>query len=211
MSGTTGDSDFEAELRADRDAAIAALLPCVETLGWSRAALRHAAEAALGDAAAAEALFPRGVASAIEAWSDLADRRMAGQAAAEDLAALRTPARIRRLVAIRLEQAAPHRDALRRALGVLALPWNAPLAARCTARTMSAIWYAAGDTSADFSWYTRRASLAAVYGATLAYWLREPEDLEAALAFMDRRLADLARLGRVRRRAGAAVPGEAAV
>jgi ubiquinone biosynthesis protein COQ9 len=55
------------------------------------------------------------------------------------------------------------------------------------------MWYAAGDRSADFSWYTRRATLAAVYTATLAFWLgpRAP-DMEEALAFLDRRLADLA-------------------
>ena len=192
--------DPEEELRADRDRAVEALLPRVAGLGWTRAALRRAAEVALGDAAAAEALFPRGVISAIEHWSGMADRRMTERAEHEGIAALRTPARIRRLIEIRLEEAAPHRDALRRALGILALPWNAGAAARITARTVSAMWYAAGDTSADFSWYTRRASLAAIYTATLAYWLREPEDREATLAFLDRRLAELARIGRMRAR-----------
>jgi ubiquinone biosynthesis protein COQ9 len=197
---TIPETDLDAELRADRDAAIEALLPRIAALGWTKAALLRAAELALGDSAAADALFPRGVLSAIEHWSDMADRRMAEAAEAEALSALRTPARIRRLVEIRLDQAAPHRDALRRALGLLALPWNAPVAARMTARTVSAMWYAAGDSSADFSWYTRRASLAAVYGATLAFWLREPEDREATLAFLDRRLAGLARIGRLKGR-----------
>ncbi|MBX6376726.1 MAG: COQ9 family protein, partial [Acetobacteraceae bacterium] len=95
--------------------------------------------------------------------------------------------------------------ALRHALALLALPWNAGAAARCTARTVDAIWYAAGDRSADFSWYTRRASLAAIYAATLAYWLRpeadgaDPEEhLAATLAFLDRRMADLARMAKGR-------------
>ena len=71
------------------------------------------------------------------------------------------------------------------------------LALRTAARTASAIWYAAGDKSADFSWYTRRASLGAIYGATLAYWLRDDDpDTADAMAFFDRRLADLARLQR---------------
>ena len=65
-------------------------------------------------------------------------------------------------------------------------------------QSASAIWYAAGDRSADFSWYTRRASLAVILGATLANWLREPEDIDATLAFLDRRLAGLARLQRKR-------------
>ena len=190
MNATTGQ---DARLADERDAVIEALLPRIEARGWSSVALAEAAESALGDAAAARGHFPRGAVSAIEAWAGLSDRR---------IAALRVPARIRRLVEIRLEQATPHREALRRALGLLALPWNAATAARITARTVDAMWNAAGDTSDDLSWYTRRATLAGVYGSTLAYWLREPEDLAATLEFLDRRLAEVARIGRARRRVG---------
>lgn len=193
------------ERSAERDAAIRATLPHVPARGWTWAALR-AGLADLGRAPVeAASLFPRGPVGAIEAWSDLADREMAEAAAAANLAVLRTPARIRRLVELRLRAAAPHREALRRALALLALPWNAVAAARCTARTVDAMWHAAGDRSADFSWYTRRASLAAVYAAALAFWLRpeadrtDPEQhLAATLAFLDRRMADLTRLARAR-------------
>jgi len=193
------------ERSAERDAAIRAILPHVPARGWTWAALR-AGLADLGrDPVEAASLFPRGLVGAIEAWADLADREMAQAAAAADLDVLRMPARIRRLVELRLRAAAPHREALRHALALLALPWNAGAAARCTARTVDAIWYAAGDRSADFSWYTRRASLAAIYAATLAYWLRpeadgaDPEEhLAATLAFLDRRMADLARMAKGR-------------
>ena len=188
--------------RDSRDAAIRAILPLVPALGWTRRAIA----AGLREAGLAEEdaqfLFPRGAASAVEAWLDLADRDMAE--AAGDLSGLRTPDRIRTLVATRLRQAGPHKPAVRQAMGLLALPWNAPVAIRSAGRTASAIWYAAGDKSADFSWYTRRASLTAVYGATLAYWLRDDsEDIGPALDFLDRRLADLARLSRLRRKPSA--------
>jgi ubiquinone biosynthesis protein COQ9 len=66
------------------------------------------------------------------------------------------------------------------------------------------MWHSAGDTSADFSWYTRRMTLAGVYSATLAFWLRDPgPDLSATEAFLDRRLADLAKLQKPRRPAAA--------
>ena len=85
---------------------------------------------------------------------------------------------------------------------VLALPGHARLAAACTARTVDAIWHAAGDRAADFSWYTKRAVLAAVYGATVLFWLRDSSDDDAlTLAFLDRRLADVGQIGRLRRRA----------
>ncbi len=160
--------------------------------GWTRATLRHA----LADCGDAEELlpsaFPRGVVGAIEAWIAITDARMNDASAGEDLAALRTPARIRRVVELRLRLLEPDREALRAALGVLALPWNAPKGLRLLGSTASAIWHAAGDSSADFSWYTRRATLAAVYSATLAFWMRpiQPE-MEEVLLFLDRRLQDL--------------------
>jgi ubiquinone biosynthesis protein COQ9 len=181
-----------------RDAAIDALLPLVRVHGWTVAALRQAA------GPDADLLFPGGPADMVEAYIDLADRRMAA-AAAPTLAGLRLPARVRAVIAERFAQAAPHRDAVRRAFAVLALPANLGTSTRCTARTVDAIWSATGDTSSDFSWYTKRAILGAVYSATLLFWLadRSP-DGEATLAFLDRRLAGVARIGKLRRRLSAA-------
>lgn len=184
------------ERSAERDAAIDALLPNVAFDGWTLRALRRAA------GPDADLLFPGGAADMIEAWCDLADRRMEEAAASLDRAAMRLPERVRAVIALRLEQARPHREAVRRAAAVLCLPRHAGLAARCTARTVDAIWHAAGDRSADFSWYTKRAMLAGIYGATLLYWLRDVgEDNGATLAFLDRRLAGVGRIGQLRKRA----------
>jgi ubiquinone biosynthesis protein COQ9 len=192
----------------ERDAAIEALLPNVPFDGWTRTALRRAA------GPDADLLFPDGAAGMIEAYCDWADRRMENAAASLNLAEQRLPARVRALIALRLEQNRPYREAIRRALAVLALPRNTPAAARCTARTVDAIWHAAGDRSADFSWYTKRAILASVYAATLLYWLRDDSEEQAAtLAFLDRRLAGVGRIGRIRRRADsllACLPGRQA-
>ena len=186
-----------------RDRAVRAMLPVAAEEGWTWSTLRAGVAAAGEDPALAGSHFPDGPAGAVAAWADLADRDMEAATAATEMATLRTPERIRRAVELRLAAAAPHKRALRRALSVLALPWNAGLALRTASRTASAIWYAAGDLSADFSWYTRRASLGAIYAATLAYWLRDDDpDTEDAMAFFDRRLAELARLQR--RRGGGA-------
>jgi ubiquinone biosynthesis protein COQ9 len=181
------------ERSPERDAAVLAALPYVPRLGWTEAALESGLRDLGENPAAHRWLFPRGPVGAVEAWIDLIDRRMEAAAAQEDLAALRIPARIRRLVAIRLELLEPQRDSLRRALALLVLPWNAAVAARSLARTADALWAAAGDRSADFSWYTRRASLGALYLATLAYWLREPGGIGEALDFLDRRMAGMSR------------------
>lgn len=187
------------ERSPERDAAIDALLAVSPFPGWNLAALTAAGPDA-------DLLFPGGALDMIEAYCDLADRRMEVGAAALDLAALRVPQRVRAVMALRFAQNRPHKDAIRRALGVLSRPGNAVLAARCTARTVDSVWFAAGDASADFSWYTKRAILAGVYGATLLYWLRDDsmDDVDT-LAFLDRRLAGVGRIGRLRRRVNAFV------
>jgi ubiquinone biosynthesis protein COQ9 len=171
-----------------RDAAIDAMLPHVAGLGWRRAA---------GPAGAL--LFPGGAVAMVEAYIDLMDRRMV-ETAAPLLETQRRSQRVRTLVATRLALAAPHRAAVRRAAALLALPGNALVSARCTAHTVDAIWHAAGDVSADFSWYTKRAILAGVYSSTLLYWMNDSTTEEAALAFLDRRLEGVAKIGKLRAR-----------
>ena len=189
------------ERSPERDAALAALLPLVPFEGWTMAALRHGlCDAGLAEDDA-ELLFPGGPLDLIEAHADLGDRRMAALADVPGFADQRLSARVRALLVGRLAQSRGDREAIGRALGLLALPANALLAARIVGRTVDAVWHAAGDRAADFSWYTKRASLAAVYSATLLFWLRDASDDDAdTRAFLDRRLAGLGRIGRLRAR-----------
>lgn len=174
----------------NEEALIEAAVRLADTRGWSCETLRAALAEQGEPPEMLASAFPRGVMGAVAAWSRLADRRMDMAMAAEDMSGRRTPARIRRVVELRLRAVEEHREAVRGAMALLALPWNLPLAAKLTAETVSTMWHAAGDRSADFSWYTRRATLAAIYTATLAFWLRPGGgDLEEALSFLDRRLA----------------------
>lgn len=174
-----------------RDAAIEAVLPHVAVHGWSRAALCRA----VGEDAVR--LFPGGAPDLVEAYIDLMDRRMVAQAA-EALAEARLSQRVRILIATRLRLSEGQKPAVRRAALLLTMPQHAVLAARCTARTVDAIWHAAGDKSADFAWYTKRAILAGVYTSTLFYWMNETATQAAALDFLDRRLAGVARIAKFR-------------
>ena len=188
------------ERSPERDAAILALLPSVGLDGWTMPALCAAA------GPDADLLFPGGVTDMIDTYVDLGDRQMVEGAAAMDLQGIRVPARVRAVIALRFRQQREHKEAVRRALSILALPGNAGLAVAITARTVDSIWFAAGDTSADFSWYSKRAILAGVYGATLLYWLQDYSDEdEDTLGFLDRRLAGVGRVGHLRRRTDAFV------
>ena len=102
---------------------------------------------------------------------------------------------IRALILIRLDQAALHKEAVRRALAVLAVPANALVSARALYATIDTMWRAAGQQDTDFSFYTKRATLAAVYSSTLLAWLADTSGDPAVIeGFLDRRLVDVARI-----------------
>ena len=198
----------------ERDAALAHLLAeaAADADVWSVAALRRAA----GEEA--DLLFPDGAPEMVEAWYDLCDRALLADAAAAGTAArTRVPDRVREAILLRLPTGAPHRNASRRALVVLARPGETARAGRVLARTADAIWRAAGDTSTGLSRHTRRATVGAVWSATLLYALGRRHDGDppahgdhdaAVAAFLDRRLAGVARIARLRRWLGRA-PGQA--
>jgi ubiquinone biosynthesis protein COQ9 len=68
-------------------------------------------------------------------------------------------------------------------------------------RTVDAIWYAAGDRSTDFNFYTKRGLLAAVHAATTLYWLDDRSEGGAdTAAFLDRRLTEVMAIPKLRPR-----------
>jgi ubiquinone biosynthesis protein COQ9 len=191
------------ERSEERDRAVEAALPHVPLDGWTSKALRAGLADAGFDPADLALLFPDGPVGAIEAWCDLADRRMAEELARLDLASMRIRDRVTTAIRIRLAQNAGRKEAVARATALLALPQNAVAATRVTARAVDAIWVAIGDRSADFSWYTKRASLAVIYSATVLYWLRDDTpEAEATLRFLDRRIEALMLIPKVQRRLG---------
>ncbi|HVI52668.1 MAG TPA: COQ9 family protein [Candidatus Sulfotelmatobacter sp.] len=189
------DRDTPDEMQALRDALVLAALPHVPFDGWSMAALKAAAESAGHPASMAERAFPKGPVQAVEHFAELADRLLEADALQAGLEEKRLAERMLLLVKLRLSRWAEHREAIRRAVSLLTLPANAPVALRMTWRTVDSLWHAVNDQSADFSYYTKRASLAAVYSSTLLYWLEDQsDDFSESWAFLERRLVDLTRL-----------------
>jgi ubiquinone biosynthesis protein COQ9 len=174
---------------------IEAVLPDVPFDGWSQAAIEAAARRAGLAASDAAALFPGGVRDVVAGFSHWADDRMLAALDDKTLAAMKVRDRVGTAVRARTALLEPHREAVRRALIVLALPQNVPLGMKLLYDTVNAIWYAAGDTASDFNFYTKRGLLAGVYAATMLYWLddRSPASTDTA-AFFERRLAEVMQL-----------------
>jgi len=187
------------DLVAVRDRILVTTLPHAAFDGWSRTALR----AGVDDAGKNEGwgpdmgprAFPGGIPDLVDHLADWVDRRMLDELAKLDMESLRIRDRISAGVRARLQVLAPYREGVRRLLSYLALPQNAPQAARLTWAAADAIWYAAGDQSSDFNHYTKRGLLAPVYSTTVLYWLAdESEGFADTWSFLDRRISDVMKI-----------------
>ncbi len=162
--------------------------------GWTAAAREAAAYAAGVDRDLAALAFGGGATAMIDAWFADIDRQMADAVPLEALAAMKVRECVTAQVEARLEAIAFDREALRRALAVLAMPQNLATAARLGWRTADLIWARAGDTATDYNHYTKRASLLAIYGATVTVFLDDESDgFTDTRAFLARRVEGLMR------------------
>jgi ubiquinone biosynthesis protein COQ9 len=157
--------------------------------GWGDAARDMAAEGAGIYPDIARLAFAGGPVAMIDAWFAHIDAAMHQALPAGTLAAMKVRQRITALVEARLRAMAPEREALRRALAILALPQNVARGARLGWRTVDGIWRAAGDTAVDYNHYTKRTILLGVYGATVTVFLDDDsEDHADTRAFLSRRI-----------------------
>jgi len=169
--------------------------------GWSDAAVAAAAPVAGVDPAAAAFAFRGGAMEMIAAWIANIDRAMAEALPPEALAALPIRERIRRLVQFRLDAIVGTREALRRALAIMAMPQNAARALRLAWQSADAMWRLAGDTATDYNHYTKRVTLGTIYAATLAVYAQdESEGFAETRAFLDRRIAGVMKFEKAKAR-----------
>ncbi len=181
-----------------RDRVLTEALSDIPRTGFSQETLLEAAARAGVSRRELNDAFPNGAASLVEAFSHWADRMMAERLSSDpEEAHLRD--RVAAAVRARIEVLNPHKEAARRAAAFLALPHNTPLGAKLLTRSVDAMWRAAGDRSSDFSWYTKRAMLAGVYGTTFAYWLTDSSDGNSATwTFLGHRIDDVMQLEKFR-------------
>ena len=167
--------------------------------GWGEKALAMAAAELGVPAPRARLAFPDGAAGTIDAWFDAIDRAMATAFPLERVEKMKIRERIRALVMFRLELIEPHKEALRRALAILAQPQNLALAARLGWRAADRMWRIAGDRATDFNHYSKRAILIGVYGSTTLVYLDDRgEGLAETRAFLDRRIDDVMRFEKLK-------------
>ena len=167
--------------------------------GWSRQAVDTAAGQLGIDPVQARLAMPKSRAGLIDCYIQEVDRALEAGLTAERLGTMKIREKIRAIIWRRLEIMGPAREAVRRALAILAMPQNLPLALRISWRSADLMWRIAGDTSTDFNHYTKRITLGAVYGSTLLVWLDDQsEGWKETSAFLDRRIDDVMKIEKLK-------------
>jgi ubiquinone biosynthesis protein COQ9 len=182
-----------------RDKVLVATLAHIAFDGWSFRAIEAGAldsgkELGWGSEMARIA-FPNGVTDLVDHMADWTNRMMLGELAKIDLDSMRVRDRISMIIRLRLQTLAPYREGMRRLISYLALPQNTFQAAKLTWVVADNIWYAAGDRSSDYNYYTKRGLLASVYTTTMLYWLAdESEDFVDTWSYIDRRIENIMKI-----------------
>jgi len=175
-----------------KDDILLATLPNVVFDGWTDAAIEDGAQEAGYDVTMVVRAFPGGVDEVLAHFADYINRAMAARLENTDLSEMGIGHRLETAMRIRLEIEGPYREAVRRAMSHYAMPKKAAQGVQVVWKAVDEMWWCCGDESVDFNYYTKRASLAAVYSATMVYWLSdESEDFEETILFYRRRLMDV--------------------
>lgn len=180
-----------------------AALPTIVFDGWTESVLERAALSVGLSAFDVKRAFPGGVVDAVNAFSTRADAAMVETLQRDyDLQSMKIRERIATAVMVRLRAHASEREAVRRALGIYAMPWNAPAGLKALYATVDAMWREAGDTSTDYNFYTKRLLLSKVYTTTLYVWLEDTsEDLAETEAFLRRRIENVMQIEKLKAKA----------
>lgn len=159
--------------------------------GWSQTTFDAAVAESGISPTVARALCPRGAIDLAVAYHTRGDAQMVAALTDGGLADMKIREKITHAVRTRLELCLD-REVVRRGSTLFALPQHAATGAQLIWGTADAIWTAIGDTSRDINWYSKRATLSAVYGATVLFWLGDDsEDHAATWAFLDRRIENV--------------------
>ena len=178
-----------------QESILSAALKRVPEQGFTEKALTQGAKD-VGYLDVSVQLFPRGVFDLI--LYHLVTQRLALESNVQfpDDAKLGVGRKVKTLTMTRLRA---NKDIIHQwqgALGYMSLLGNIPASLKELNALSDEIWYLAGDTTVDFSWYTKRASLSAIYASSELFMTTDTsKDYAATEEFLDRRLEDIQKVG----------------
>ncbi len=168
-------------------------LTLVKELGWTRNALQTAASQ-LGLSPAIAGSFPRGAAHLVEAFNEECNKKLRDilSKRKEELEEMDIKGKLALGAQLRLEMVTEYLSSWPDALALQAHPSEVAYSLQNYGAISDIIWRAAGDRSADFSWYTKRAALSGVYVASELFLLTDKSDSYSdTWRFIKNRLSDI--------------------
>ena len=145
-------------------------------------------------------LFKNGSIDFIEIFSEIIDLEVKEKYDLLEFKPERVSEKIKKIIMIRLNLCQKYKEAVRTSISLTAMPINAKISLNILYRTCNSMWRIAGDKSTDFSFYTRRISLAAVYTSTLLFWLNDNSDNNVETEFfLERRLKDISKISSLKK------------
>ena len=145
-------------------------------------------------------LFKNGSIDFIDVFSEMIDLEVKQNYDLIDPKPERVPEKIKKMIMIRLNLCQKYKEAVRSSIALTAIPTNAKTSINILYRTCNSMWRIAGDKSTDFSFYTRRISLATVYTSTLLFWLNDKSNYNVETEFfLDRRLKDISKISNIKK------------
>ncbi|XP_023024208.1 ubiquinone biosynthesis protein COQ9, mitochondrial isoform X2 [Leptinotarsa decemlineata] len=181
-----------------RNKILAASLPFVPELGWSKEAISNGAEC-IGYPGISHGMFTRGGADLVHYFqtssnSKLVDILKKIQEECKENPIL--PGEFaEKAIQARLKMIQPYISKWPQAIAIMSMPPNVPNSLATLLTMVDDICYYAGDRSVDFNWYLRRIGIAGVYKATELYMIQDKSDeFLNTWTFLNRRLGEAVQL-----------------
>ncbi len=187
---------------------IRAMLPHVPFDGWSWEAMEQGAIDIGFEKKKTQSLrieifknfFNHGSIDFIETFSEMIDLEVEEIYKSIDPKPEKVPEKIKRIIMIRFNLCQKYKEAVRSSISITAIPTNAKTSLNILYKTCNSIWRITGDKSTDFSFYSRRITLAAVYAPTLLFWLNDKSNNSNETEFfLDRRLRDISKISNIKK------------
>ena len=181
-----------------QDKILLAALADVPFDGWAWAVIEQAGEKAGYDRDMVAEAFPDKIQSILLHFSNWADREMLARLEDVSCEDMRIRDRVRRGVAERLNVLEPYKESVRASGSYWLNPFRKITAGKMVWQSADKIWIWAGDTSTDYNHYTKRALLSGVITSTMLAWFNDHSDnREETLAFLDRRIDNVLKIGKL--------------
>lgn len=180
-----------------RDEILLELLPDVAFDGWCWDAVIDAARRCGIDGETVRVVFPGKMPDVLDAFADIADRKML-EAVEPEVGSVRE--RVASALMARYRFLVPYKEAVRQSAQFWAVPQHKMRGVKLVWRTADRIWCYAGDTATDYNRYTKRIFLSGIIISSTLFWFNindVEESLDSLRTFIDRRIENVQKIGRI--------------